>query len=228
MELKKLASNLGADLFGVADLKHLKNYPSIPSNLLEKYSAGIVIAIKIPDDVIDGLPVTRPLYATQYRIINEKLDMICSEIARYIEGEGYRALPIPASKILKGTNWRSFISHKAIARAAGVGWIGKSLLLITEEYGPRVRFASILTDMPLEPGDPYENKCGECRECIEACTAKALVDSYFRDYPRIREEFFRIDRCVELLKSYEADPDIGYMVCGICVKVCPWGKKKEF
>ena len=43
------------------------------------------------------------------------------------------------------------ISHKAVARTEGIGWQGKSLLIVSPQYGPRIRLATVLTDMPLEP-----------------------------------------------------------------------------
>ena len=225
MEIEEYAKELGADVFGVADLELLRDYPVYPENLLNGFTRGIVIGVKLSDAVFDGLPETRPLYAKQYQVANDRLDRMAFEIARTIEKMGYNAIPIPASKILKDLHWSSFISHKAIARAAGVGWIGKNLLLITEEFGPRIRMATILTDMPLDTGHPVKRKCGKCRECIESCIVNALSEVDFEDYPK-REDALNVDRCAEKLEEYASDPDIGFMVCGICVKVCPWGKKR--
>ena len=226
MEVEEYARNLGADVFGVADLDLLRDYPVHPPNLLDRFTRGIVIGVRLNDAVFNGLPETRSVYGRQYQIANDRLDHIAFEVARWIERRGYRAMPIPASKILKDLHWRSYISHKAIARAAGVGWIGKSLLLVTKEHGPRIRLASILTDMPLESGEPVKRYCGKCTECIDNCIVGALKNSEFEDYPA-RDEVFEVDRCAEKLKEFAGDPDIGFMVCGICIKVCPWGKKRE-
>jgi len=117
MEIEEYAKVLGADVFGIADLEILKDYPTYPPKLLNKYTRGVSIGVKISDDVFDGLPETRPIYARQYQVVNDLLDKIAVKLSRYIEKKGYKALPIPASKIIKGLNWRSFISHKAIARA---------------------------------------------------------------------------------------------------------------
>ncbi len=225
MEIKDYAISLGADLFGVADLDILRDYPTHPPDLLDKFSRGVVIGVRLSDAVLNGLPETRALYAKQYLVANEILDKIAFEISRSIEKRGFNAIPIPASKKLKDSHWSSFISHKAIARAAGLGWIGKNLLIVTKEHGPRIRMASILTDMPLEPGEPVKRRCGRCTECIESCIVNALIDVNFNDYP-IREEAFDVDRCAEKLNEFASDPDIGVMVCGICIKVCPWGKRK--
>ncbi len=226
MEIEEYAKSLGADVFGVADLELLKDYPVYPENLLEKFIRGIVIGVKLSDAVFDGLPETRGLYAKQYQVANDRLDRMAFEIARMIEKMGYNAIPIPASKMLKDLHWSSFISHKAVARAAGVGWIGKNLLLVTKEHGPRIRMATILTDMLLEPGEPVKRRCGKCRECIDSCIVNALKEVDFENYPK-REEVLDVDRCAEKLTEFASDPDIGFMVCGICVKVCPWGKRRK-
>ncbi|WP_456370845.1 4Fe-4S double cluster binding domain-containing protein [Geoglobus sp.] len=226
MEVEDVARELGADVFGGADLKSLREYPVHPPTLLDRFTRGIVIGVRLNDSVFDGLPETRSLYGRQYQVANDRLDQIAFEVARHIERKGYRALPIPASKILKDLHWRSYISHKAIARAAGVGWIGKSLLLVTKEHGPRIRLASVLTDMPLEAGEPVKRYCGRCTECIDHCIVGALRDSEFEDYP-VREDVFDVDRCAGKLREFASDPDIGFMVCGICVKVCPWGKRRR-
>ena len=225
MEIGNYAENLGADVFGVADLDLIRDYPAYPESLMDGFTRGIVIGVKLSDAVFDGLPATRPLYAKQYQVANDRLDRMAFELARKIESAGFKAIPIPASKMLRDLHWSSFISHKAIARAAGVGWIGKNLLLITKEFGPRIRMATILTDMPLEAGEPVKRRCGRCRECIESCIAGALKESDFEEYP-VRESAFDVDRCAERLKEFASDPDIGYMVCGICVKVCPWGMRR--
>ncbi|MCK9565162.1 MAG: hypothetical protein M0Q43_03825 [Methanothrix sp.] len=61
-------------------------------------------------------------------------------------------------------------SHKLAAHMAGLGWIGKSCLLITPEAGPRVRWASVLTDAPMKAtGYAMAERCGECRKCVDVC-----------------------------------------------------------
>lgn len=225
MKIEEEARELGADIFGVADLRQLRDHQTYPKNLLEGFTRGVSIGIKLGDEVLDGLPDTLPLYADCYRIANDKLDQITFELTRFINRKGYSALAIPASKVLDDTYWMSFISHKAVARAAGIGWIGKSLLLINQRYGPRIRIATVLTNMPLEVGEPVGRRCGECTDCIENCMVGAFKDSDFQDYPKSREEVFDIDGCAKKLKELADNPDIGYMVCGICVKVCPWGRK---
>ena len=65
MEIEEYAKVLGADVFGIADLEVLKDYPTYPPKLLNKYTRGISIGVKTSDDVFDGLPETRSIYAKQ-------------------------------------------------------------------------------------------------------------------------------------------------------------------
>lgn len=88
-------------------------------------------------------------------------------VASVIEAEGYRALPIPANLILTEERLLGNLLHKAVARAAGLGWIGRNCLLITPQYGPRVRFATVLTDMPLPTGEPMETSAETARSALK-------------------------------------------------------------
>ena len=72
--------------------------------------------------------------------------------------EGYQSLPIPASQVLDRENWYAAISHKAVARMAGLGWQGKNLLLITPQFGSRVRLGTVLTEAPLFVDTPVKNR----------------------------------------------------------------------
>jgi len=222
-ELKQKVKDIGADLVGVADLDQLRTYPTLPADLLKGFTTGISLGVKLTDSVIDGLPDSRPLYAHLYREVNSELDRISFRLARLIEKKGAKAQPVPASKVVDGENWRSFISHKAVARAAGLGWIGKSLLLINPKYGPRIRWATVLTDLELETGQPPANKCGDCQDCLEACVVDAFEGYGFKDYPEDRDTCFDADECARKLGEFADDDNIGSMVCGICIKACPWG-----
>ena len=225
-KLKEMCLRLGADIFGTADLANLKEKGAIDGHL-SKYEFGISIGIAIPLTVIKELPGLWDIYSEQYTVINRKLDQISHAVALNIEEKGYAAIPIPASRVLGGSGQRGIVSHRAIAMLAGNGWIGKSLNLVTKEYGPRVRFASILTNMKLNPGKPMETLCGNCRKCIDACIANALKEVDFKYYPESREEVLDVDRCSGLLIKNMEDPDIGNKVCGLCIKACPWGKSQQ-
>jgi len=97
---------------------------------------------------------------------------------------------------------------------AGLGWQGNSLLIVTPEYGPRVRLATVLTDMPLVPDQPLRNRCGGCVKCAQACPARAIKRVVAADRYARREDVLHLDRCAEKTLQYKARPDIAARVCG--------------
>ncbi|PRX35584.1 epoxyqueuosine reductase [Orenia metallireducens] len=70
---------------------------------------------------------------------------------------------------------------RALARRAGIGWQGKNCSIINPEYGSWIFLGGVITDLELEYDSPIEDKCGDCRRCIDACPTGALVDAYTLD-----------------------------------------------
>jgi len=93
-----------------------------------------------------------------YEVVTRALDSLAYDVARWLNNVGFKAFPIPGSTPYNFDNLTGIISHKLVAHLAGSGWIGKSCLLLTEEFGPRVRFVSILTDAPLKTGGTATKK----------------------------------------------------------------------
>ena len=113
-------------------------------------------------------------------------------------------------------------SNKLAAHMAGLGWIGKSCLLVTPEAGPRVRWATVLTDAPLEAtGRPMDDRCGDCEACVEICPAGAFTGRPFRE-EEPREARFIAHRCKAYFRRMEETRDPA--VCGLCLYVCPHGR----
>ena len=223
-EIKALARAVGADKVGFADLSSYEDEFGISKRLLKKYSRAISIGVVLPREVIEtiGPDGPSPAYARCYRRANALLDRAAREIASFCSSKGYRALAVPASRITDWERQLGLISHKAAAVLAGLGWMGKNLLVITPDHGPRVRFATVLTDMPLEVGKPVRSKCGPCRACVEACPAGAIRDVSFDLKPRSRNEVFDYRACLEKLMEFARRPGIGELICGICIKACPY------
>ncbi|MCX8169713.1 MAG: hypothetical protein N3D72_01335, partial [Candidatus Methanomethyliaceae archaeon] len=136
--LFSIAKSSGAGVVGVADLSILKDL-EVHSISLEKFKYGISIGIPLPNMAIDMIELNNPgiLYAHAYHLANNLIDTTLLRIAGWISGEGYLALAIPASLRIDLKRNIGHISHKAIACAAGVGWIGRTGLLINPIYVPR-------------------------------------------------------------------------------------------
>lgn len=225
-ELEDIARKEGADLFGIAGLKEIEGVKTEPPELLDSFETAISIAVRLNDYVLDSIEnEPTPQYAHQYEMANRTLDRIAFKIQNRLQNSGYKSLAIAASQVIDRENWRGYISHKVIGRAAGLGWLGKSLLLVNPDYGPRVRLASILTDLNLETDEPISNKCGNCTSCVDACPADAIKNSDWEDRPNSREETLHLERCASLLvEDFSKREGIGHSICGVCVKVCPYGQ----
>lgn len=225
-QIKGEIKNLGADLVGVADTEPLKQLRLDPPNLLDSFPRAISIAVRLPRAVFEQITDRpTPLYFSVYQSANRILDEIGFRTANLLESNGFSSLPIPASQVIDRENWYGAITHKAVARMAGLGWQGKSLLLINPHYGPRIRLATVLTDAPLAIDGPVENRCGECTECRDACPAGAIKGIGTRDHYAVREEALYFSRCAEKLDGeFKSLPDIGAPICGICIKACPYGR----
>ncbi len=229
-ELKAFCRSLGADLVGIADLAPFikQGWPTLPSDLLRPFTRAISVAVRLDDTIMDAI-TSHPTaaYAEHYRAANIDLDRLTAGISAWIMNRGFRAEAVPASKIIDMENLLGAVSHKAIARMAGIGWQGKSLLLVSPEFGPRIRLATVLTDMPLFPDGPIESRCGACTECTDACPVQAIRNVTAVDRYADREEALFFDRCVERTFQNSQLPGIGARICGVCVRACPHGRPRK-
>jgi epoxyqueuosine reductase len=144
-------------------------------------------------------------------------------LSSYLNRNNHRTLPIVAAESTNEKEAILTVSHKMIAHIAGLGWIGKSCLLITPEHGPRVRFITVLTNAPLEGMDnPIEQQCNNCMECMKVCPAQAIKGINYEMH-KSREERFEYYKCQEYFKSMKKDRK--WDVCGMCLYICPHGRK---
>jgi epoxyqueuosine reductase QueG len=218
---------LGANLIGIADIEPLKEFKVDPPDLLESFARAVSIAIKLPvatfEQIVDR---PTPIYKSVYTTANLMLDQIAFRTAMALQNDGFHSLPIPASQVLDRENWTAAISHKAVARMAGLGWQGKNLLLITPQYGSRVRLVTVLTTAPLDVDGPVKNRCGDCTACQDACPAQAIKGISTETHYKDRNEAMYFSRCVEkVVGEFAKIPEVAVPICGICIKVCPFGRK---
>jgi epoxyqueuosine reductase len=233
-DLEKLAGEMGADLFGVADLTVAHDLIFEKEDYLGKFPWAVSIGFRLIDSVVDALirhsdPAVVFTYLALYDSVNSRLDQIALLTAKKIQETGYLAYPVPASQSIDAYRFSTHkklgltgaFSHKLAAHLAGLGWIGKSCLLITPQYGPRVRFATVLTNAPLKAGSPIDPKCGVCRECVDICPPKAFTGVDF-NASEPREIRFNAHLCRDYCISRE--DKLGVRMCGLCVSICPYGR----
>jgi len=205
--LRKYIKKLEIDTYGIGDM-----------HLLKEMETGLPTDLK---KFLNMFPYAIVLGA-QYGKLGKKasgdesslfLEEAAFSIMSYLENKGYRHLIIHTEDEFDPINRLGFISLKILAKTAGLGWQGRSLLTISPEYGPLHRLIAILTDMPLQINQVIKNECGTCRKCIEACPQNALTLVAFSDHPSCREDVLDIKTC------------LGDNGCLVCILSCPWLKK---
>lgn len=200
------------DLFGVADIREARKEFNMNESVKMLFPLAIVIAKRVISSVLEDI-TDHPtlLYFHHYRQLNNELDRLALRVASFIEKEGYRALPIPASQIIDWKNQKAHLSHKKLGQLAGLGWIGRNNLLVNPQLGSRFRLVSILTDFPLPFDSIIEGDCGNCFRCLSVCPAGAIHEN--------PKEFNHI-ACFEKLDEFRKKGIVGQHICGICVKAC--------
>ena len=211
--IKNLSHQQGVSLFGAADLRSFKKEEMLlPPSLLDRLPYAISVGYHLSDAILEEIEnQPTPLYFHHYQRVNILLDTIGLIVTSTIQDLGYQAMPIPASQLVDWKNQRGHLSHKHVARAAGVGWIGRNNLLVNQRFGSRIRLITILTDLPLKIDSPSLNHCGTCHHCLSVCPAGAIKE---------RQEDFDHLRCYEQLRTFAKTLHFSHNICGVCVKAC--------
>ena len=147
-----------------------------------------------------------------HKVMRHRLQKLADRIAAHVGPFGYRAF-VDSGPVLE----------RALARDAGLGWIGKHSCLINRSAGSWFFLGEILTDLPLPLDTPASAHCGTCTRCIEVCPTGAIIEPY------------RVDarRCISYLtiELKEAIPEdlralVGNRIfgCDDCQLACPWNK----
>jgi len=147
-----------------------------------------------------------------HKVLRTRLQKLAERIAGEIGPFGYRAF-VDSAPVLE----------KALARNAGLGWIGKHTNLINKQAGSWFFLGELYTDLPLPVDDAAEDHCGTCTRCIEICPTQAIVGPQQLDARRCIAYL-----TIELRGSIpvELRPLIGNRIygCDDCQLVCPWNK----
>lgn len=203
-KLKSLAKGLDVDLFGVADLKRLKKLSTDgdPAGVLGRFRRAIVL----------GAQLNKLGAKAKGSDLDFFLETAALKLSAYLATKGDRSLIIHPEDEIDPVRRLGLLSLKVLAKEAGLGWQGRSLLIVSPEYGPVHRWIALLTNLELLPGEPLANHCGDCTLCIDTCPHRALKYVPFADHPGRREDVLDISLCK------------GDDMCKVCLVVCPWFK----
>jgi epoxyqueuosine reductase QueG len=223
LEIEAKLKDSGASLVGFADISNL------PVDVRDSMTSAISIAVALDASIIKDVTEgpTREYYQ-EYNRLNELLAALCKLAVEYLENCGNKAVAIKPT--VGAGEWDKKIletplPHKTIATRAGLGWIGKSALLITKHYGPAVRLATVLTDAELETGEAVnDSRCGDCQKCVEICPGGAIKGVNWVAGTQ-RKTIYDAFVCCKKAKELAAKVDVDAAICGLCINVCPWTQK---
>jgi len=200
------------------------------SDLLEKQNRGyyyaVLFGVKSTPDYIRHV-AAHPDYVQQavadgsiendeHYVQEMSMYRISDELAAYLNEKGYGAYSLSddnqiADAAFDADSIRTYLPLKTIAVKAGMGWIGKNVLLITPERGCGQHIGAVLTDAPVATFNPsvVRSKCGNCRKCVEVCLPGALKGQNW---------------------TPETDRDdlLDFRACTTCLQCfvhCPWTQK---
>ena len=173
-ELISKLKNYGVSLVKVVDISTL----SVNEN--RGYNVAVLIGIALSPSYINRLSKENILDHSEFSEKEHYANELAEWTGDFIQAKGYKAYAQSERNLINGfydVNTKTTpLPHKKIAMLAGLGWIGKSNLLVTEGYGSALSMCSVLTNAPL----PTQNKpiimpkCGECNVCRDICPSKVI------------------------------------------------------
>ncbi len=209
--IKDYLISLGASKVGFADVNGLASeFVDLPN--------AISIVLKIPKETIQL--VKDESYGEYWASFHKQIDKL-TEISlkgeEYIKNLGYNAFGLTMTRNeCDMKKLLSILPYKTMATKSGLGWIGRSALFVTPEYGSAVALGGILTDMPLDFGTPItDSECDECTNCQEACPVDAINPQKWNDRLS-RKDIIDIETCSEyIIDQYKAG-----LGCTKCMSEC--------
>ncbi len=225
--IRSVAAFLGADLVGVtayderwtythsADISS-KQRAEKPNDWLDGMTNVIVLGHEMERSLVQAYPSALAAAATGREYSHEAA--VVTSLASFINGLGYRAVA--------SSNDTALTIPYAIK--AGLGEYGRNQMVITREFGPRVRFSKVFTDLPLVPDKPRKlgvgETCSVCTKCAEACPPKALPKGPPQEVGPDRSNISGVtkwsadcNKCFTYWTKLRAD-------CAICMRVCPYNR----
>jgi epoxyqueuosine reductase len=147
-----------------------------------------------------------------HKVLRKRLQQLADRIAAEAGPFGYRVFTDSAP-----------VLEKALARDAGLGWIGKHTNLLAREAGSWFFLGEIYTDLPLPVDAPPTNHCGSCTACIDVCPTAAIVAPYELDARRCIS-YLTIEHDGPIPEEFRAAMGNRIYGCDDCQLVCPWNR----
>ena len=225
--VKRVAKFFGAGMVGITNFDERWQYKSRFSDVegIEK-SPEIALDLGLRTVVVIAVPMDYELMKT-----------VPSALGSSATGMGYSndaTLLIALTQYIRGLGYEAFGSLNDTALSipyaikAGLGEFGRNGLLITKDFGPRVRLGRIYTNMPLEHDKPInfgvQKFCRICKHCAKTCPSKSIPMGEPTDTPLsisnhqgIRKWTVNVESCFAFWSSQNSD-------CAVCIRICPYNK----
>ena len=241
LEVKRRATALGFTLTGVTRLDRNPHAAELDAWLAAGH-AGTMTYLhrqaekrKDPRTIMPGAKaavVTLTSYFHGWRAPGPRSG---AEVAQYawssdyhdVLGERLEELAAAIGELIPGSTARCYVDagpvpERELAQLAGLGWIGKNMMLINPEIGSFTFIGVVLTDAELEPDLPFEaDRCGSCRRCLEACPTQAFVGPRNLD-ARACISYLTIEHRGEFTAAQREQVGEWLFGCDVCQDVCPW------
>jgi epoxyqueuosine reductase len=208
--LSEAIANSGFSTWGVADISGLHPFADeFPKAL------SVALSYDIPFNTYD-----EPSYHALTVQVRQEFDLRFAALVDFLLLNNVRHFVPVVAPTDDGKDLPVF-PHKVTATRAGLGWIGKSTLLVTPEYGPRVRLGTILLADDLEADLPVTaSSCGSCDRCAEACPNDAIHNVLWQpDTGTV--PLFSMSNCGK--RKAFVDTIGRSHSCGLCLLACPVG-----
>jgi epoxyqueuosine reductase len=216
-DCRLLVDNLrdaGVTAWGIAS-----NSPLLPAAPDLPWAVSYLYRV-VPEDLIGLDRGPTAAYFQEYERINRRLVETGEGLVRHLEAAGRHAFFVD-DDAPDGPGDPPIFSSKTAATRAGLGWIGKTALLVTPAWGTAVRLGTVFTDAALAPGKPVErSRCGRCHACVDACPARAGRDVEWRPGMPL-DLLFDAAACDQYQQRY---PEFD-TICGICTWACPMTRR---
>ena len=182
-----------------ADFVHFVDISMLPIDTIEKYTCAILFGKAISKEYIHALKAGQKPRTKEVINTERKMNVLAEKVAGRLEAEGYNSV----AKLKFGV-----LPHKTVALRAGLGFIGKNNLLVTDRYGCAVMLGKVLTTAPFMTMSevPKESQCGDCSVCVDVCSSKSLRGKTW-DITTTRDEMMVRKRCT---------------ACHQCMLRCPY------
>jgi epoxyqueuosine reductase len=147
-----------------------------------------------------------------HKVLRTRLARLADRLAAEVGADGYRAFTDSAP-----------VLEKALARDAGLGWIGKHTNLLDRHDGSWFFLGEIFTDLPLPVDAPVTAHCGSCTACLDVCPTRAIVAPYELDARRCIS-YLTIELDGPIPEEFRAAIGNRIYGCDDCQLVCPWNR----